>query len=99
MDPSLSFHKHCNYVTYMIDKRTICEGTGGIILGTGQGDVTADLKRTGEIYRKLCCTSLEHQRKYSSFKKIQTATNAALRTATGDHKMASIDIFTKSLSR
>ena len=27
----------------------------------------------------------------SSFKKIQTAQNAALRTATGDHKMASID--------
>ena len=61
MDPSLSFHKHCNYVSDRIDKRT--EGTGGIILGTGEGDFPADLQRIGEIYRKLCSTSPEHQRK------------------------------------
>ena len=35
----------------------------------------------------------------SSFKKIQTAHNAALRTATGTHKMASIDhLYQESLT-
>ena len=29
-----------------------------------QPDFTADLQRIGEIYRKLCSTSLEHQRKW-----------------------------------
>ena len=55
MDPSISFHKHCNYVSDRIDKKN--------------NMLKSD----------------------SSFKKIQTAQNAALRTATGAHKMASID--------
>ena len=54
-------------------------------------ETTADLQRIGEIYRKLCSTSMEHQRSDSRFKKIQTAQNAALRTATGAHQMPSID--------
>ena len=44
-------------------EKQYAEGTGGIILGTGEGDSTDDLQRIGEIYCKLCNTSLEHQRK------------------------------------
>ena len=34
MDPSLSFHKHCNYVSDRIEKRNnILKATGGIVLG------------------------------------------------------------------
>ena len=60
MDPSSSFHKHCNYAKY-------AKCTGGIILGKGQGDVTADLQRIGEIYRKLCRSTNASD---SSFRKI-----------------------------
>ena len=36
IDPSLSFHGHCNYVSDRIDKRNhMLKGTGGIILWTG----------------------------------------------------------------
>ena len=62
MDPSLSFHRHCNYVSDRIDKRNnmlkaLAESS------RGPDKETADLQRIGEIYRKLCSTSLEHQRK------------------------------------
>ena len=59
MDPSLSFHEHYNYVTDRIDKKNNML----MALETGQGDVAADLQRIVELYRKPCCTSLEHQRK------------------------------------
>ena len=77
MDPFLSFHKHCNYVSDRIDKRNRHRRTY----------FTADLQRIGEIYRKLCSTHTSD----SSVKKIQTVQNAALRTATRAHKMTSID--------
>ena len=57
----------------------------------GQEETTADLQRNGEIYRKLCSTSLSTNASDSSFKKIQTVQDAALRKETGAHKMASID--------
>ena len=63
MDPSLSFHKHCNYVSDRIDKRN--NMLKALVWITNASD--------------------------SSFKKIQTAQNPALRTVTGAHKMASID--------
>ena len=54
MDPLISFHKHCNYVTrYDRQEKQSAKDTGGIIMGTGQENVTADLQRIGEIYRKL----------------------------------------------
>ena len=62
MDPSLSFLKHFNYVTDRIDKRQekqYANGTVGIVMGTGQGDVTVNLQRIGEIYRMIWCTSLD----------------------------------------
>ena len=49
---------------------------------------TTSRPRSLEIYRKLCSSTTASD---SSFKKIQTAQNAALRTATGAHKMVSID--------
>ena len=62
------------------------------VMGVGRQQQQQDrdtlLQRIGEIYRKLCCINLEH---YSSFKKIQTAENTALRAVTGTHKMASIN--------
>ena len=62
MDPSLSFHKHCNYVTDRIEKRNnMLKALAGS--SWGQEKETADLQRIGEIYCKLCCTSLEHLRK------------------------------------
>ena len=64
IDPSLSFHKHCNYVTDRIDKRNnMLKALSGSSWGQEE---TADLQRClriGKIYRKLRSTSLEHQRK------------------------------------
>ena len=57
------------------------------IMWTGEGYFTADLQHIGEIYRKLWSTNTSD----SSFKKIETVQNTALRTATGTHKIASID--------
>ena len=88
MDPSIFFHKHCNYVSDKIDKRN------NMLKGTSWGqdkETTADLLRIGEIYRKLCAPVWSTNASDSSFKKIQTAQNSALRTVTGPYKMASID--------
>ena len=75
MDPSLSFYMHYNYVPDRIDKINTCV------------TFTVDLQRIREIYRKLCCTNASDL----SFKNIQTAQNAALRTATGAQNISSID--------
>ena len=81
MDPFLSFHKHCNYVSDRINKRNnMLKALAGS--SWGQGKETLLL-----TYRKLCSTNASD----SSCKNIQTAQNAALRTVTGAHKMASID--------
>ena len=62
MDPSLSFHKHCNYVSDRIEKRNnMLKALAGSSWGQDK-ETTADLQRIGEIYRKLCSTSLGHQR-------------------------------------
>ena len=63
MDPSISFHKHYNYVSDRIDKRNnVLKALAGSSWGQDK-ETTADLQRTGEIHCKLCRTSLEHQRK------------------------------------
>ena len=60
MDPSLSFHKHCNYVSDRIDKRN---NMLTALVGSSWGQeketllLTYRLQRIGEIYLKL----LEHQ--------------------------------------
>ena len=60
MDPSLSFHKHCNYVSDRIDKRN---NMLKALAGSSWGQGKETLQCIGEIYRNLCSTSLEHQRK------------------------------------
>ena len=60
MDPS--FHKHCNYVSDRIDERNnMLKALAGLSWGQ-EKETTADLQCIREIYRKLCSTSLEHQR-------------------------------------
>ena len=61
-----------------------------VLAGSSWGqekESTADLQHIGKTYHKLCSTNASN----SSYKKIQTTQNAALRTETGAHKMASID--------
>ena len=57
MDPSLSFHKHCNYVSDRIDKRNkMLKALAGSSWGQ-EKETTSDLQRSGDFYRKLCSTS------------------------------------------
>ena len=81
MDPSLSFHKHCTYVSDRINKRN---NLLKALAGSSWGQ---EKETTAGLQRKLWSTNASD----SSFKKIETEQNAALRTATGAHKMASID--------
>ena len=91
MDPSLSFHKHCNYATNRIDKRNnMLKALAGS--PWGQEDTllltyTALGKSIASYAAPVWITNAND----SSFKNIQTVQYAALRTATGAHKMASID--------
>ena len=94
LDPSISFHKHCNYVLDRIDKRNnMLKALAG--LSWGQGQDTETLLMTynalGKSITNYAAPVWSTNTSDSSFKKIQTAQNAALRTATGAHKMASID--------
>ena len=85
LDPSISFHKHCNYVSDRIDKRN---NKLKALAGSSWGQYKETLLMT---YNVLGKSIVNYAASNSSFKKIQTAQNAALRTATGAHKMASID--------
>ena len=86
MDPSLSFHKQDTR-----QEKQYAKGAGGLVLGTGQGDVTADIQRTGESIASYAAPIWSTNVSDSSFMKIQTVQNAALKTVTGADKMASID--------
>ena len=92
LDPSISFHKHCNYVSDRIDKRN---NMVKALAGSSCGHDKENLLMTYNALRKSianCSAPVwSTNASDSSFKKIQTAQNAALRTATGAHKMASID--------
>ena len=92
IDPSLSIHKHCSYVTDMIDKRNN-KLNALVELSWGQDKDTLlrtynALGKSSAIYAVPVWSTNASD---SSFKKIQTAQNAAMGTATGAHKMASID--------
>ena len=86
MDPSLSFHKHCNYVTDRIDRRN---NMLKALAGSSWGQEKDNLLLTYNALGKSIVWSTNASD--SSYKKIRTAHNAALRTATGAHKMTSID--------
>ena len=92
MDPSLSFHKHCNYVSDRIDNRNnMLKALAGSSWGQDKETLLMTYNALGESITNYAAPVLSTNPSDSSFKKIQTAHNAALRTATGAHKMASID--------
>ena len=91
MDPSLSFHKHCNYVTYRIDKRN---NVLKALVGSSWGQEETLLltyNALGKYIANYAAPVWSTNASDSSYKKVQTAKNAALRTVTGAYKMASID--------
>ena len=89
MDPSLSFHKHCNYVSDRIDKRNnILKALAGSSWGQDKETLLLTYNALGKSIASYAAPVWSTNASDSSFKKIQTAENAALRTA---HKMASID--------
>ena len=102
MDPSLSFHKHCNYVPNRIDKRNnILKALAGSSWGQDKETLllTYNYNALGKSIASYAAPVWSTHASYSSFRKIQTAHNAALRTVTGDHKMTSIDhLHQKSLT-
>ena len=58
MDPSLSFHKHCNYVPDRIDKRNnMLKALVGSYWGQEKETLLLTYNIYGEIYRKLCSTN------------------------------------------
>ena len=92
MDPSISFHKHCNYVSDRIDKRNnMMKALAGSSWGQDKETLLMTYNALGKSIANYAAPVWSTNASDSSFKKIQTAQNAALRTATGAHKMASID--------
>ena len=99
MDPSLSFHKHYNYVTDRIDKRN---NMLKALAGSSWGQDKDTLLLTYNVLQKFIASYAapiwSTNASDWSFKKIQTAHNAALGTATGAHKIANIDHLHRSPS-
>ena len=92
MDPSLSFHMHCNYVSDRIDKiNNMLKALAGSSWGQDKETLQLTNNALGKSIASYAAPVWSTNASDSSFKKIQTAQNAALRTATGAHKMASID--------
>ena len=92
MDPSLSFHKHCNYMSDKIDKRNnMLKALAGSSWGQDKETLLLTNNALGKSITSYDAPIWSTNATYSSFKKMQTTQNAALRTATGAHKMASID--------
>ena len=92
MDPLLSIHKHCNYVTDGVDKRNnMLNALSGSSWGQEKETLLLTSNALGKSIASYTAPVWSTNASDSSFKKILTAHNAALRTATGAHKMASID--------
>ena len=91
MDPSFTFHKNCNYVTDRIDKRNnMLKVLAGSSWGQDKETLLLTYNALGKSIASYAAPVWSTNTSNSSFKKIQTAQNAALRTATWAHKMASI---------
>ena len=100
LDPSISFHKHCNYVSDRIDKRNnMLKALAGSSWGQDKETLLMTYNALGKSIANYASPVWSTSASDSSFKKIQTAQNAAFRTATGAHKMASIDhLYQESLT-
>ena len=73
LDPSISFHKHYNYVSDRIDKRNnMLKALAGSSWGQDK-ETTDDIQRTGEIHRKYAAPVWSTNASDSSFKKIDSA--------------------------
>ena len=81
MDPTLSFYKHCTYVSDRIDKRN---NLLKALMGSSWGQEKETLPLTYNALGESFASDL-------SLKKIHTMQNAALRAVTVAHKMAIID--------
>ena len=92
MDPTLSFHKHCNYVPDRIEKRNnMLKALAGSSWGQENETLVLTYNALGKSIASHAAPVWSTNASDSSFKKIQTAQYAALRMATGAHKMAIID--------
>ena len=92
MDPSISFHKHCNYVSDRIDKRNnMLKALVGSSWGQDKETLLMTYNALGKSIANYAAPVWSTNASDSSFKKIQIVQNAALRMATGGHKKASID--------
>ena len=92
MDPSLSFHRYCNYVSDRIDKRNnMLKALAGSPREQNKETLLLTYNALGKSIASYAAPGWCTNASESSFKKIQTAQNAALMMATGAHKMASID--------
>ena len=90
MDPSISFHKHCNYVPDRIDKRNnMLKALAGSSWGQDKETLLMTYNALGKSITNYAAPVWSTNASDSSFKKMQTAQNSALRTATGAHKMTS----------
>ena len=100
MQPYLSFHKHCNYVTDMIDKiNNMLKALSGSSWGQDMETLLLKYNALGKSIASYAAPVWSTNSSDSSFKKIYTAKNVALRMASGAHKMASIDhLHKKSLT-
>ena len=91
MDPSLSFHKHCNYVSDRIYKiNNMLKTLSGASWGHEE-TLLLTYNALGKSIASHAAPVWSTNANDTSFKKIQTAQNAALRMATGAHKIDSID--------
>ena len=92
MDPSLSFHKHCSYVTDRIDKiNNMLKALAGSFWGQKKDTLLLTYNALGTSIANYATPVWSTNVSCSSVKKIQIAQNADLRTATGARKMVSID--------
>ena len=92
MDPSLSFNTHCNYVADRINKRNnMQKALAGSSWGQDKETLLLTYNALGISFVSYATQVWSTNTSDSGFKKIQTAHNSALRTATEAHMMASID--------
>ena len=99
MDPSLSFHKHCNYMTDRIESRTnMLKALAGSSWGQDNKTLLLTYNALGKSIASYATPIWSTNSSNSSFKRIQTAKNAALRMATGVTIWLVLTIFTRSPS-
>ena len=92
LDPSLTFRKHCNYVSDRIDKiNNMLNALAGSSWGQDKETLLLTKNAFGKSITSYAGPVWSTNASDSSFKKIQTVQNAALRMATRAHKMDSID--------